>query len=94
MVLLIYSTNKFNSFSLPSNLIGLIIAKSCYIVLTFILSKIRISYIVALDSIVTAEVFFLLDTINILRVIIYYSFTKVKQVCFKLLRSFHKIRYT
>jgi hypothetical protein len=78
MVLLIYSTNKSTFSSLPSNLIGLTMAKSYYIVLTSMLSGMRISSVTVLGSSATVGAFPLLDTVDMLRVIVCYGFTKAR----------------
>jgi hypothetical protein len=74
MVLLICSTNKSTSSSLPSNLLGLTIVKGYCIVLTSILSEVRTSGISTLCFITTAGAFPLLDIVDILRVIVCYGF--------------------
>jgi hypothetical protein len=52
-------------------------AKSYYIVLTFILSRVEISGIMVFGFSVAAGAFSLLDTVNMLRVIVYCGFAKL-----------------
>src|ERR1700758_3612131 len=66
MVLLICSTNKSTSSSLPSNLIGLTMAKGCCIVLTSMLGGVKVSGVASLGPSATAGAFPLLDTVDML----------------------------
>jgi hypothetical protein len=52
------------------------IVKSYYIVLTSIFGRVRILSIAVFDSLATTKAFPLLDTVDMLRVIVYYSFIK------------------
>ena len=84
MVLLICSTNKSTSSSLPSNLIGLTIAKDCCIVLISMLGGVRVSGVTSLGSAAAAGAFPLLDTVDMLGVIVCYGFRlRLRQVGFR-----------